>query len=222
MPFLRYSHHISPAFVNMALPTLHPSLPAQAGSLVLELSPRLRAGGKILVSQRFSFTFCQDQPGCYGTTRVGVGSCPLEDVSRPVSEALSKLLLSARMFSELGQKGKAERARRAGRSRSSPGLAGRPSPRTQRGAGRGARVGDLRSRSSPRRKDMALFMRIATRGRDSLAGGAPRWSRVGLGAGEVCRRNHSARVPAPPTDYFLECGLFPKSASISITVCGVS
>lgn len=29
-------------------------------------------------------------------------------------------------------------------------------------------------------------------------------------------------VPAPPTDYFLRCGLWPRSPSISITVCGVS
>lgn len=189
MPFLRYSHHISPAFVNMALPTLHPSLPAQAGSLVLELSPRLRAGGKILVSQRFSFTFCQDQPGCYGTTRVGVGSCPLEDVSRPVSEALSKLLLSARMFSELGQKGKAERARRAGRSRSSPGLAGRPSPRTQRGAGRG----------------WEIFVRAQAHGEriwlcscESLLEAGTRW-RAGLpdGAGSAWARERFAGAITP-------------------------
>lgn len=29
-------------------------------------------------------------------------------------------------------------------------------------------------------------------------------------------------VPVPLTNYFLECGLFPRSPSISVTVCGVS
>lgn len=82
-------------------------------------------------------------------------------------------------------------------------------------------------------------MRIATRSRDSLEGGAtlilPRRC-VGAGfgwwgSGADCRMQESGFpegtitphwVPAPPTDYFLECDLFPKSASISTTVCGVS
>lgn len=45
----------------------------------------------------------------------------------------------------------------------------------------------------------------------------------GSGAGgRRWRESGSRRVPAPPTDYFLGCGLFPRSPSISITVCGVS
>lgn len=66
---------------------------------------------------------------------------------------------------------------------SCPGLARRPSPRTHsRGVEGGWEIYFLSQ--APRRKDMALFMRIATRSRDSLVGGATlilplRGSRVG-------------------------------------------
>lgn len=50
------------------------------------------------------------------------------------------------------------------------------------------------------------------------------WRGMEAAAGSGCRRVQHIRVwvPAPTTDYFLECGLFPRSPSISITVCGVS
>lgn len=79
---------------------------------------------------------------------------------------------------------------------------------------------------------MALFMRIATRSWDSFGGGASlaaaaAWRDPGRAGGSGGRRSSAGaaapvRVPAPSTDYFLECGLFPRSPSISITVCGVS
>lgn len=92
--------------------------------------------------------------------------------------------------------------------------------------------GGLLSLLSPTAGGYGFVHAIATRSWNSLVGGAAlSWPlRGGIRSGREAEagtcfwgmQRLRVWVPASLVDYFLGCGLLPRSPSISITVCGVS